>query len=232
MYMLLFKFEVTASVSLIYWSAMLWRAWKPNWLARRRAHSSMCLWTIFSTSFWNSLLVVEKVIGLKFWVNVGSLPGFGSFMSYASSQDFGKCGSRRQWLNKCVRCISGLLGRFLGRWFRIPPSPEAVLNFSIFTRFCMIHGINFSEWVLSTNTNRAWTVVSACRLWFSPHRSWDVNLFSKESVITLAFWFGWYVIPKIPWSAVGAFGPSLFISSRLQSLRCDVIVPYVCFPLF
>jgi hypothetical protein len=51
-----------------------------------------------------------------------------------------------------------------------------------------------------------------CRLWFLSHMSWDVNWFSKQSAVTLTFSFGWYVIPKGPWTVVGAFGPSLFIS--------------------
>jgi hypothetical protein len=44
---LLLKFKVTWSVSLIHWSVVLWRARKPNWLALRRHFSSMYIWTIF-----------------------------------------------------------------------------------------------------------------------------------------------------------------------------------------
>jgi hypothetical protein len=47
---------------------------------------------------------------------------------------------------------------------------------------------------------------------FVTHRSWDVNWFPKQSAIALAFLFGLIVIPKELWTAVGAFGSSLFIS--------------------
>jgi hypothetical protein len=39
-------------------------------------------------------------------------------------------------------------------------------------------------------------VVFTCRTCFSSHRSSDVNWFSKQSTITLAFSSGWYAIPK------------------------------------
>jgi hypothetical protein len=67
--MLLLKFKVTWSVSLIHWSVVLWRARKPNWLALSRPLSSKCLWTIFRITFSNSLRVADKrLIGRKFWV--------------------------------------------------------------------------------------------------------------------------------------------------------------------
>jgi hypothetical protein len=40
-----------------------------------------------------------------------SLPGFGKVITLASFQDDGKYESRKQWLNKCVRCTRGLLRR-------------------------------------------------------------------------------------------------------------------------
>jgi hypothetical protein len=55
-------------------------------------------------------------------------------------------------------------------------------------------------------------LVSSRRSWFSSHRSWDENWFSKQITIPLAFSFGWYVIPKCPWTAVGAFSPPIFVS--------------------
>jgi hypothetical protein len=45
------------------------------------------------------------------------LAGCGIFITFASLQGFGKCDSWRQWLNKCVRCISGFLGRCLRHSF-------------------------------------------------------------------------------------------------------------------
>jgi hypothetical protein len=66
--MLLLKLRVTWSVSLIHWSAVLWRARKGNWLALNSPLSSMCHWTIFRITFSNSLPVVDKrLIGLKCW---------------------------------------------------------------------------------------------------------------------------------------------------------------------
>jgi hypothetical protein len=70
---LLLKFKVTWSVSLIHWNVVLWRARKPNWLALRRPFSSMHLWTIFRKTFSNSLSVVDNrtYILWKFWVLTG-----------------------------------------------------------------------------------------------------------------------------------------------------------------
>jgi hypothetical protein len=75
-------------------------------------------------------------------------------------------------------------------------------------------------------------LVSTCCSWFSSHRSWDVNWFSKQSTVALAYPFRWYVIPRGPWRVAGAFGPFLFYKrfcSRSQSLRCDLTVAYFCF---
>jgi hypothetical protein len=84
--MLLLTFKFTWSVSLIHWSAVLWRTRKPNWLALSRHLSSMCLWPIFRMIFSNSLPVVDKrLIWRKFCGNFGSLPGFGN-VTFASFQ--------------------------------------------------------------------------------------------------------------------------------------------------
>jgi hypothetical protein len=83
-----------------------------------RPLSSVCLWTVFRITFTNSLPIVDKrLIECKFLGNFGSLLGFGNGITFASFQGFGKCNSRRQWLNKCVRCIIGLLGRCLRHSF-------------------------------------------------------------------------------------------------------------------
>jgi hypothetical protein len=55
--MLLLKFKVTWSVSLIHWSIVLWRAQEPNWLERSRPLSAVCLWTIFRITFSNCFLL-------------------------------------------------------------------------------------------------------------------------------------------------------------------------------
>jgi hypothetical protein len=129
--MLLLKFMVTWSVSLIHWSVVLWWARKPNWLALSRPSSSMCLWTIFRITFSTSLPVVgRRLIGCQFGGNLGSLPGFGNLITFAPFQGFVKWDSERQWLNKCVRCTSGVPGRWLGHSLGIPSSPQVFLNFN------------------------------------------------------------------------------------------------------
>jgi hypothetical protein len=84
---LLLKFRVMWSVSLIHWSFVLWRARNPNWLAFSKSLVSRCLWTIFWMTFSNNLPVVHKrLIGLKFCGNFGSLPGFGKVIILGSFQ--------------------------------------------------------------------------------------------------------------------------------------------------
>jgi hypothetical protein len=123
--------KVMWSVSLIRWSVVPWRARKPNWLALSSPLSSMCLWTIFRITFSNRLPVMGKrLIGRKFWGRLVSLQGFGNVITFASFQGFRKWDSRMQWLNKCVRCTNGLLGRCLRHWFGIPSSPQVFLSFS------------------------------------------------------------------------------------------------------
>jgi hypothetical protein len=63
---------------------------------------------------------------------------------------------------------------------------------------------------LSTASSRAWTPGSTRRAWFSSHKSWRVNWFSKQSAVAFAFSDGWNVRPEGPWIAIGALGPSLF----------------------
>jgi hypothetical protein len=139
---LLVKLRVTWSDSLIYFSVVLWRARKPNRFALSRPLCSICFWTNFSITFYNSLPIVgRRLIGRKFWGNFGSLPGFGKVIIFASFQGFGKCGSRRQWLNKWVKCNNGRLGRCLRHSFWISSIPQAVLNIKDFINFCTSHGL-------------------------------------------------------------------------------------------
>jgi hypothetical protein len=98
----LLKFWVMWSVSLINCSVMLCFAWNPNWLAMRKFFPSMCLWTIFRTTFSKSLSVTDnRLIGHKYCVNVWSLPGFSKAIIFAPSKDVRKCESQMQWLIKC-----------------------------------------------------------------------------------------------------------------------------------
>jgi hypothetical protein len=61
----------------------LWRARKPNWLAFSRPLSSICFWRSFRITFSNSFPVVERrLIGAKFWGNLGSLPGLGKVITF------------------------------------------------------------------------------------------------------------------------------------------------------
>jgi hypothetical protein len=86
--------------------------WKPKRLALSRSLSLIYLWTIFRITFLKSVRVMDRFSGCKFWRNSGPLPGFSKVMTFASFQDFGKCDGQRQRLHKCVRCTSGLLGRY------------------------------------------------------------------------------------------------------------------------
>jgi hypothetical protein len=112
-------------------TVMLWHAREPNWLALSWPLTSMCLWSPVRITFSKHLPIVDKrLIGREFWGNTGSLTGFSKVMIFASFQDFGKCANQRQWLNKCVKCTSGLLGRCLRHLFGIPSIPQAFLSFN------------------------------------------------------------------------------------------------------
>jgi hypothetical protein len=142
----LLKLRVTWSVSLIHFSVELWRARKPNWLALSRPLSSICFWTNFSITFSNSLPVVGRsLIGRKFWGKFGSLPGFGKVIIFAFFQGFEKFDSRRQWLNKWVKCTNGRFGRCLRHAFEMPSfhrpfSISTILLISLYHRFLSFEG--------------------------------------------------------------------------------------------
>jgi hypothetical protein len=107
-------------------------------------------WTVLRIAFSNRLPLVEKrLIGRKFWGNFGSFPLFGNIMKCASFRGFGKCDSRRRWLNKCVRCDSCLLGRWPRHSFGIPSNSQAFLNYNLFPNLCMPQGLTFPKGVLS-----------------------------------------------------------------------------------
>jgi hypothetical protein len=85
---------------------MLWRALKPNWLALSKLLLPVCFWIICRIIFSRSLLVESKrIIGSKFWGNVGPLPGFGKATTSTSFQDTGKCEGRIQWLIKLIKLV-------------------------------------------------------------------------------------------------------------------------------
>jgi hypothetical protein len=47
-----------------------------------------------------------------------------------------------------VRCINGVLGRYLRHSFRIPSIPQAFLNFKDFINFCTSHGLTQGDYRL------------------------------------------------------------------------------------
>jgi hypothetical protein len=64
--------------------------------------------------------VDSRLIERKFWGNLGSLPGLGKVITFASLKGFRKWESRRQWLNKWVTWINCRLGRCLRPSFGMP----------------------------------------------------------------------------------------------------------------
>jgi hypothetical protein len=87
---LLLKFKVTWSVSLIHWSVVV-TGTETELACIKKAFFFNVLRTIFRMIFSNSLPVVEKrLIGRKFCGNFGSLPGFGNVITFAFFQGFGK----------------------------------------------------------------------------------------------------------------------------------------------
>jgi hypothetical protein len=87
---LLLKFMVMWSTRLIYWSDILCSALKPNWLTFSEFLSSVCFCVVHKISFSHSLPIVDKrLIGLKFWGNFRSLPGFCGVTIFASFQGAG-----------------------------------------------------------------------------------------------------------------------------------------------
>jgi hypothetical protein len=129
----------------VHWNVVLWLARKPNWRALSRSLSSICFWRVFRITFSNSLPGVDRrLIRRKFCGNFGSLPGFGNVMIFASFQDFGKWDSRRQWLNKCVKCTNGRLGSCLRHSFGMPSIPQDFLNFKELINICKSRGLILS----------------------------------------------------------------------------------------
>jgi hypothetical protein len=128
---LLLKFKVTWSTSLIHCSVVLWLSRNPNWLAVSKFLSPICVFTIYKIIISLKTLPIQdkRRIGRKFRGNLGSLPGAGKATTFASFQDVGKCDSRMHWLNKLVKWISGLLERCLRHSFRMQSIPQAFFKF-------------------------------------------------------------------------------------------------------
>jgi hypothetical protein len=179
--MLLLKYRITWSASLIHCSVVLWRARNPNWLAFSKFRSPICFWIICKMTFSKTLPVEGKrLIGRRFCGILGSLPGFGRATTLASFQGIGKCVSQIQRFIKWVRWTNGLLGRSLRHSFGIPSIPQAFLTFKEFNNFRMSHGLILWGVSLPSASSRAWTRASTRRSWFSSHRSCGVNWFSKH----------------------------------------------------
>jgi hypothetical protein len=71
---------------------------------------------------------------------------------------------------------------------------KGLFNFREFIYFCRSHGRILSGGLMSTASSGA----STRRSWFSSHKSWGVNWFSKLSVNALAFSDGINVRLKKP----------------------------------
>jgi hypothetical protein len=141
---LLLKFRVTWSASLVYWRAVLWCAWKPKWLLCSSFFSSAYLWTVFRIAFSNNLPIVDKRhIEHKIWGNFGSLSCLDEVNMFASFQDCRKWDSQKHWLNKCMIWDSDLHGRCLRHSFRILSKLHALFNFGMFIRFWMSQGLTY-----------------------------------------------------------------------------------------
>jgi hypothetical protein len=208
---LFFKFRGTWSARLIHLNIVLWSARKPQWPAYNKFLSSVCCWIVLKISFSNSLPAVDKrLIWRKFWRNMGSLLGLGRVMILASIQGAGTWPSRRQWLNKCIKCTKGLLGRWRRHSFGMPSKSHAFPNF----KYCIFWDVTRSELnrgVFIDDSQLASTWASICRRWSQSHKSCVMSWLSKQSTIMLALSFGSNMGSKGPWIADGTFGPPLLV---------------------
>jgi hypothetical protein len=98
--------------------------------------------------------VDKRLIGRKVGRNLGSLPGFGNFITLSSFQDNRKCESRMQWLIKSVRYTNGLFERCLKHSFGMPSIQQAFLNFKDFLNICMQHCPTVSGALFFTASSR------------------------------------------------------------------------------
>jgi hypothetical protein len=136
-----------------------------------------CLWTIF---VWLSQKTCPSRTGGFSALNFEGIfsPYLASIkaITLASFQDDGKYDSRKQWLNRCVRWTSGLLGRFLRHSFGMPSISHAFLNFGE-GNFCMSQGLTLSG---GGGVVLGFKQSFDTSLWCSSHRSCGVSWFSKE----------------------------------------------------
>jgi hypothetical protein len=183
-----------------------------SWLAFSEFISSICFWIVLNIRFSNSLPVVDKsLIGREFRESLGSLPGFGRVMIFASFHGARNWLGRKQWLSTCVKCTRGLTGRCRRHSFGVPSKPQAFRNFRYCISFETSQGRNLTGVPSSTLASRAWTVASTCCLWSQPHKLCAVNWFSEQYAIALTLSMGSNKGPKEPWNADGAFGPPLLV---------------------
>jgi hypothetical protein len=149
--MILFKWKVTWFAVLIHWSFVL---------TLSTLLSSMCLWTIFRITFSNSLPVVDKrLIGLKFWANLGSYHLSVTLQILLPSKAL-ENGSRKKWLIRRVRCANGLLGKYLRHSGDILSGPQAFLSFDEFANLHMLKCLTFLKRESCTDASRFWTLVT------------------------------------------------------------------------
>jgi hypothetical protein len=143
-----------------------------------------------------------------------------SIITLDSFRGFRKWDSWRQWLNKCVRLPVVVLK---DGWGILLEYHKVHKPFWISTNLLIYvsEGLTLPNGMSSIDASRAWTLHPLFMI--SSHRGWGVNWFYKHSAIMLVIAFGWYVVPKGSWRAVGAFGPSIFISNFTIGHRAWVV---------
>jgi hypothetical protein len=180
---LLLKFRLTWSSSLIYWSVVLWSDQSQTHL-HVVSFFPQCFWIALKISFSNTLPTVGKrLTGRKFGGNFECLLGFSRVMNFASFQGDGKWPSWRQCLDKCVKCTKGLPERFWGH--SLPNIKDGIY-------FEMLQSRKF----IDVSYSAASTWASTRRLWWQSHKPSALNWFSKKPAF-----FGF-----IDWVKYGIYG--------------------------
>jgi hypothetical protein len=107
----------------------------------------------------------KRLLGRKFGGNFLFLPGFVRVLIFDAFQDAGKRLSRRQWLNKRVKCKRGRLAICRRHQFIMPSKPQAFLNFKDCIYSETSEGRKLTGVSSSTVASGASSWASTCRLW-------------------------------------------------------------------
>jgi len=144
-------------------------------------------------------------------------------------------GSRKQWLKRCVRWTSGLLGRCLRHPLGMLTVAKTFLSLRELINFYTSQGHTFTRGHLPRLPNRPWTRTFNCHSWFSSYTSCGVNWFSRQSAVTLAFSNGRNLRPEGLWISgwcLWSVPPHKALRKRPDCPRCDLTLAYFCFPPF